>query len=184
MAARYRLTAWRRVANGLMRGLLRWGLAPRHTYLLTVRGRRSGQPHATPVTLVEEGQERWLVAPYGEVGWVRNARAAGAVTLTRGRRVEIVAIRELGPTEAAPVLKRYVTSVPITRPFFDVTPESHLGAFGAEAARHRSFACCHAHSNRGSGRVTHAPTNTGTEISLRTARVTEVRKRSRTGWCP
>jgi hypothetical protein len=40
------------------------------------------------------------------------------VTLTRGRRVETVAIRELRPTEAAPVLKRYVTSVPITRPFF------------------------------------------------------------------
>ena len=59
------------------------------------------------------GQERWLVAPYGEVGWVRNARPA----LTRGRRVETVAIRELRPTEAAPVLKRYVTSVPITRPF-------------------------------------------------------------------
>ena len=98
MAAAYCLTAWRRVANWLMRGLLRWGLAPRHTYLLTVRGRKSGQPHATPVTLVEEGQERWLVAPYGEVGWVRNARAAGAVTLTRGRRVEIVVIRELGPT--------------------------------------------------------------------------------------
>jgi F420H(2)-dependent quinone reductase len=67
MVVRYRLTAWRRAANSLMRGLLRWGLAPRHTYLLTVLGRRSGRPQATPVTLVEEGQERWLVAPYGEV---------------------------------------------------------------------------------------------------------------------
>jgi hypothetical protein len=110
------------------------------THVSAHRARPEEWPaHATPVTLVEEGQERWLVAPYGEVGWVRNARAAGAVTLTRGRRLEIVAIRELGPTEAAPVLKRYVTSVPITRPFFDVTPESHLGAFEAEAARHPVF---------------------------------------------
>lgn len=139
MAARYRLTAWRRVANCLMRGLLRWGLAPPHTYLLTVRGRRSGRPHTTPVTLVEEEQERWLVAPYGEVGWVRNARATGSVTLTRGLRVETVVIRELEPTEAAPVLKRYITRVPITRSFFDATPESDLRAFEAEAARHPVF---------------------------------------------
>jgi deazaflavin-dependent oxidoreductase (nitroreductase family) len=139
MAARYRLTARRRVANWLMRGLLRWGLAPRHTYLLTVRGRRSGRSHTTPVTLVEEGHERWLVAPYGDVGWVRNARAAGAVTLTRGLQVEAVAIRELGPVEAAPVLKRYITTVPITRPFFDVTPESDLGEFETEAPRHPVF---------------------------------------------
>ena len=139
MAARYRLTAWRRVANWLMRGLLRWGLAPPHTYLLTVPGRRSGQAYATPVTLVEDGRERWLVAPYGEVGWVQNARAAGSVTLTRGLRVETVAIRELGPVEAAPVLKRYITTVPITRPFFDVTPESDLGEFETEAPRHPVF---------------------------------------------
>jgi deazaflavin-dependent oxidoreductase (nitroreductase family) len=122
-----------------MRGLLRWGLAPPQTYLLTVPGRRSGRPQTTPVTLVEVGQERWLVAPYGEVGWVRNARAAGWVTLTRGLRVEMMAIRELEPIEAAPVLKRYIARVPITRPFFDVTPGSDLGAFEAEAARHPVF---------------------------------------------
>jgi hypothetical protein len=29
---------------------------------------------------------RWLVAAYGPGNWVRNARAAGEVTLSRGRR--------------------------------------------------------------------------------------------------
>ena len=66
-------------------------------------------------------RHRWLVAPYGDVAWVRSARAAGRVTLTRGRRAETVPIRELEPAEAAPVLQRYVTRVPITRPYFDVT---------------------------------------------------------------
>jgi deazaflavin-dependent oxidoreductase (nitroreductase family) len=139
MAATYRLSRGRRFVNVLVRILLRWDLGPRHTYLLTVRGRKSGRLVSTPVTLVEEGGLRWLVAPYGEVGWVRNARAAGEVTLRRGRRSETVVVFELDPAEAAPVLKRYVTEVPITRPFFDVTPESDLGAFASEAARHPVF---------------------------------------------
>jgi deazaflavin-dependent oxidoreductase (nitroreductase family) len=139
MAATYRLSGWRRLLNGLVRTLLRVGLGPRHTYLLTVRSRRSGTPYATPVTLVEEGTNRWLVAPYGEVAWVRNARAAGQVTLSRGRRSETVARVELGPAEAAPILKQYVTEVPITRPFFDARPDSPPEAFVAEAPRHPVF---------------------------------------------
>jgi deazaflavin-dependent oxidoreductase (nitroreductase family) len=140
MARAYRLSLWRRAVNVLVRALLRVGLGPPHTYLLTVPGRRSGRIYSTPVTLVEEeGGLRWLVAPYGEVAWVRNARAAGEVALRRGRRVEPVAIFELAPQEAAPVLKRYLTDVPITRPFFDVTPASALPAFAAEAPRHPVF---------------------------------------------
>jgi deazaflavin-dependent oxidoreductase (nitroreductase family) len=122
MTLRYRLGLWRRILNHLVRALLRVGLGRRHTYLLTVRGRRSGRLYSTLVTLVEEDGRRWLVAPYGEVSWVRNARAAGQVTLSRGRHSETVAIVELGPAESAPVLKRYVTEVPITRLFFDAGP--------------------------------------------------------------
>jgi deazaflavin-dependent oxidoreductase (nitroreductase family) len=140
VAATYRLGPGRRAANRLVRLLLRLGLMPGPTYLLTVRGRRTGRPTSTPVTLVEEGGHRWLVAPYGDVGWVRNARAAGQVTLSRGARSETVSIRELPPAEAAPVLQRYVTRVPITRPYFDARPDSPLAAFAAEAPRHPVFA--------------------------------------------
>jgi deazaflavin-dependent oxidoreductase (nitroreductase family) len=139
MAARYRLSLWRRLLNQLVRAFLRAGLGPRHTYLLTVRGRRTGQPYSTPVRLVEEHGPRWLVAPYGEVGWVHNARAAGRVTLSRGRHTETVEIIEVGPEEAAPVLKRYVTEVSITRPYFDARPDSPLDAFRAEVPRHPVF---------------------------------------------
>ena len=139
MADTYRLGLGRRAANRLVRLLLRLGLLPGPTYLLIVRGRRTGRPISTPVTLVEEGGSRWLVAPYGDVGWVRNARAAGQVTLSRGSRSETLPIRELGPAEAAPVLQRYVTRVPITRPYFDARPESPITAFEAEAPRHPVF---------------------------------------------
>ena len=139
MAATYRLSLWRRVVNALVMALLRWGLGPHHTYLLTVRGRKSGRLYSTPVTLVEQRGQRWLVAPYGEVAWVRNARATRQVTLSRGAQSKTVAIVELRPEEAAPILKQYLTQVPITRPFFDVTPESPLDAFATEAPRHPVF---------------------------------------------
>jgi deazaflavin-dependent oxidoreductase (nitroreductase family) len=139
VAATYRLGIWRRLANVLVRGMLGLGFAPPRTYLLTVRGRRTGQPRSTPVTLVEERGRRWLVAPYGEVGWVKNARAAGQITLSRGRRSETVTITEVGLDEAAPILKAYVRNVPITRPFFDARPDADLAAFKDEALRHPVF---------------------------------------------
>ena len=140
MASTYRLTPSRRAANRLVRLLLKLGLMPGPTYLLTVPGRRTGRPLSTPVTLVEQGGARWLVAPYGDVAWVRSARAAGQITLSRGRRSETVPIRELGPAEAAPVLQRYITRVPITRPYFDARPDSPLSDFISEAPRHPVFA--------------------------------------------
>ena len=140
MAAQYERGLTRRAVNRLVRLLLRLGTGPAGTYLLTVAGRRSGVPRSTPVTLVEEGGRRWLVAPYGVVAWVRNLRATGRASLSRGGRTEEIAVREVGVEEAAPVLKIYVTRVPITRPFFDVGPESDLAAFRAEASRHPVFA--------------------------------------------
>jgi len=139
MASTYRLTPSRRAANRLVRLLLKLGLMPGPTYLLTVPGRRTGRPLSTPITLVEDGNTRWLVAPYGDVAWVRNARAAGQITLSRGKRSETLPIRELPSTEAAPVLQRYITRVPITRPYFDAKPDSPLAAFITEAPRHPVF---------------------------------------------
>ena len=139
MARTYRLTPGRRIVNRISRAFTRLGIGPKTYYLLTVTGRRSGLPHSTPVTLVEERGSRWLVAPYGEVAWVRNARAAGRVTLSRGRSSQVVSISELRPAESAPVLKAYLTNVAVTRPYFDAGPDSPLEAFEAEAGQHPVF---------------------------------------------
>lgn len=133
------MTAADRLNNRLFTTLLRLGIATPGLYLLTVRGRRSGQLHATPVLVISQGPQRWLVAPYGAVNWVRNARAVGQVTLSRGRRSETVTVRELGPQESAPVLQAYARRVRVARPYFDATPTSPLSAFAAEAARHPVF---------------------------------------------
>jgi deazaflavin-dependent oxidoreductase (nitroreductase family) len=139
VARTYRLTMGRKALNRLVRILNALGVGSDCDCLLTVPGRKSGIPRTTPVTLVRDGAQRWLVAPYGEVEWVKNARAAGRVALRRGRNSETVSIAELGPVDSAPVLQAYLAKVAVTRPFFDVTPASPLDAFAAEAPRHPVF---------------------------------------------
>jgi deazaflavin-dependent oxidoreductase (nitroreductase family) len=128
-----------RIGDALITTLLRAGVNMGTTSLLTVRGRKSGQPHTVPLTLIEQDGERWLVAPYGVVQWVRNIRAAGTATLTRGRRSEVISVTELPAREAAPVLKQYLLQVRVVRPYFDVTRDSPLEAFELEAPRHPVF---------------------------------------------
>jgi deazaflavin-dependent oxidoreductase (nitroreductase family) len=146
VARPYRRTAPRRAIDSAVKPLTRLGLAGRHTYILAVCGRKTGKRYETPVTLIENG-ERWLVAPYGDVAWVRNARAAGEVELTRARRTETLRIQEVPPEQAAPVLRRYLKGVPVVRPFFDATSESPIEDFVREAPNHPVFrlAGCEAH---------------------------------------
>ncbi len=140
MAKTYQVTAATRIVNGLMQTLIGLGIGPKELYMLTVKGRKSGKPRSTPVTLVIEGERRWLVSPYGMVNWAYNVRAAGRATLTQGRRTETVELTELVPEESAPILKRYLTDVAIVRPYFDVQPDSPLEAFIAAAPHHPVFA--------------------------------------------
>lgn len=129
-----------RMEVALLTALLHAGVKLGTTSLLTVRGRKSGQPHTVLVVLVEQGGERWLVAPYGVVQWVRNIRAAGTATLTRGRRSEAISVTELEAKEAAPILKQYLSHVSGgVRSYFDATKDSPLEAFEREAARHPVF---------------------------------------------
>lgn len=130
---------WFRLENRILKIALRTGLKLGTTYILTVKGRKTGALHSTPVVLVETNGERYLVAPYGPVNWVRNARAAGAVTLSRGGNSETLHIEELEPEESAPVLKQYVAIAPATRSCFAARPESSVRDFIAEAPRHPVF---------------------------------------------
>ena len=135
----FHMTTARRVNDRLMRPLIRLGVVP-GTYLLTVRGRNSGVPHSNPVTLVDgDDGQRWPDAPYGVVGWVRNARAAGRVTLARRGHAEEYTLREVSPDEAGPVLKRYVSLAKVTRPYFRARPDAPAAEFAAEADRHPVF---------------------------------------------
>jgi len=139
MSKTYQVTPAVRFANRMLRLMMRLNVAPKGYYLLTVQGRKSGKRYSTPVALVEQGSQRWLVSPYGEVAWLRNARAVGQITLSRGGKSETLKLIEQGPEASAPILKKYITLESIVRPYFDVRPDSPLEAFVAEAPRHPVF---------------------------------------------
>ena len=128
----------RHVENTIMSALVRAGLVPR-SYLLTTQGRKTGRARTNPVVPVEHGGRRWLVAPYGPVSWVHNARATGRVSLARRRNTRDYTVREVPPDEAGPVLTQYVRIARATRPYFQATKDSPVAEFAAEADRHPVF---------------------------------------------
>jgi deazaflavin-dependent oxidoreductase (nitroreductase family) len=67
--------------------------------LVTIRGRTSGLPRTNPVAIIGSEGRRWIWAPWGEVHWVRNLRAAGRATITIRRREEEVRATELNAQE-------------------------------------------------------------------------------------
>jgi deazaflavin-dependent oxidoreductase (nitroreductase family) len=139
MATSYRLGRTRRLINAVVTPLVRFGLAGRNTYILTAEGRTSGRRYSTPVTLVVDGEGRWLVAPYGERNWVKNVRAAGWVELSRAGTTERLDVSELEAAEAGPILRKYLRKYRLTSPFFDAKANAPVEAFIAEAPRHPVF---------------------------------------------
>jgi len=100
-----RVPAWVPFFNVIARPLLAAGVPMGPDVLLTVRGRRSGLPRSTPMSICENGGRRGIISPFGEVNWVRNLRAAGRATITVGRRTENVIAVELDQVDAAAFIR-------------------------------------------------------------------------------
>ena len=91
---------WRvRFFSRILKFLLVAGIPLGFNRLVTIRGRKSGLPRTTPLAIIEVGGRRWVWAPWGEVQWVRNLRAAGRATIAVRGRTEEVNATELDPTE-------------------------------------------------------------------------------------
>jgi len=135
---RFRMTPLRRLGDKIMPVPVKLGLIP-HTYMLTTRGRKTGKPRSHPVTLVEQDGRRWLVAPYGPVAWVHNARAAGTVRITRRSEDREFAVREVGAEEAGPILKQYLKITGPPKAYFHAGADSPVAEFVAEAPDHPVF---------------------------------------------
>ena len=136
--------------NPLVGRLLGLGLpmGPRRTpmVLLTIKGRKSGQPHTTPVNVFHRGDRDFVFGTFGETNWVLNLRTAGEAILTeRGQHVPVEAV-ELSVEDGAPVLRELLE--PLLRTplasrvlprFYRVTSGAPLADYEAEARRHPIF---------------------------------------------
>lgn len=86
---------WVTLFTPVAKFLLTAGLPLGFNGLITIRGRKSGVPRTTPVAIIEVSGRRWVWAPWGDVHWVRNLRAAGRATISVRRRNEEVRATEL-----------------------------------------------------------------------------------------
>src|SRR5215472_8333192 len=87
-----------RLFSPILKFLLVAGLPMGFNGLVTIRGRKSGLPRTTALAIIAVGGRRWVWAPWGEVQWVRNLRAAGSATITVRHQTEQVRATELDPT--------------------------------------------------------------------------------------
>jgi deazaflavin-dependent oxidoreductase (nitroreductase family) len=103
--------------NPIARFLMAAGVPLGFNGLITIRGRKSGLPRTTPVAIIEVSGRRWVWAPWGDVQWVRNLRAAGRATITERRRKEEVRTTELDRTQRVGFLRDVLGPVARGIPF-------------------------------------------------------------------
>lgn len=136
MAKVYRVGRSTRLINRLFLRMTQLGLGAPYRYILTVRGRKTGQIRSTPVDTIDFGGSRWLVAGYGPSNWVENARAAQKVTLSRAGRSETYTVEDVPASDAVPVLRDYMRQIRVTRAYFDAKPDDPDEAIAIELLRH------------------------------------------------
>jgi len=129
-----------RIFNRLFAIAIGFGVGLGHNYVVEVRGRKSGRIFSTPIDLLEAGGRRYLVAPRGDTNWVRNARAAGRVTLRKGHQSDDFAVREVGPAERPELLKAYLDRFALTvQRYFPIPRGSPASEFAPIAERYPVF---------------------------------------------
>lgn len=154
MPKQYRAGALVRFNNAVMRALVRTGPRIGTFAILIVRGRKSGRLIETPLVVFPYDGNRYLIAAYGVVNWVRNLRAAGGQAWLRsGRHTEKIIAVELPAEQAAPILQASLRTGPpgiprlivgvyrrfFVLPYLDVDINAAREEFERAAVSHRVF---------------------------------------------
>ena len=103
---------WLKPMNKVLMAATRIGIIKDGPMVLTVTGRKSGQPRSTPITPFEVDGRRYVVGGFPGADWVRNAQANPDAELTQGKVRERVRMVELSAEEARPLLRQFPVLVP------------------------------------------------------------------------
>jgi deazaflavin-dependent oxidoreductase (nitroreductase family) len=119
-----------KIFNRVFGFLVGIGLGFSYNYLLQVRGRKSGKLYSTPIDLLQKDGKRFLVAPRGRTQWVRNAEAAGEVTLKKGSSRQRFRLGIVADAEKPELIKAYLdTFKSEVQRYFPVAAGSPVEAF-------------------------------------------------------
>src|SRR5215204_1110814 len=89
-----------RLPGPIVRRLLAGGFQIGPNWLLTCRGRVSGEPRTEALALMEIDGHKYVIGTFGDTNWCRNLRTTPEAEISLGNRHELVRARELTPSEA------------------------------------------------------------------------------------
>jgi hypothetical protein len=99
--------------NRVLLTLKRLGIGMRELPVLTLPGRRSGQPRRTPVSVLDFEGGRYLLCGYPTAEWPRNARANGNRGSINVNGVdEAIRLVELDEPDALRILRAWPVQIP------------------------------------------------------------------------
>lgn len=90
--------------NAIVIALQKIGIVFGPLQILTVTGRKSGEPRTTPIAVQQIDGSKYVWQAYPRAAWVANVRAADTVTLTRGRHSRAAKFIEIPLSERGPIL--------------------------------------------------------------------------------
>lgn len=123
--------------NKVMMWMAGRGLSRVH--VLTTTGRRTGKSRSVPISPISVDGVEYLVAPYGSVAWVQNARANPKATLTRGKGNRSVSLGEIKGDDAAPVIDAYYRRESYARRYMDVPASPTVDDFAERSEQFPVF---------------------------------------------
>ena len=129
-----------RFFNNFWGFLVKLGIGLPSSFLLEVRGRKSGRTYSIPVNLLEYGGKKYLVAPRGDTQWVRNVAVSGSAVLKKGTRREEIRLSAIPDREKPDILKSYLDSYKMTvQRFFPMPSGSPRESFEPFVSKYPVF---------------------------------------------
>lgn len=131
----YEVTTGKRVISWLMAQMARLGIG--NFAVLTTRGRKSGQHRDVTVSPIADNEGRYIVSPYGESGWVLNARANPIATL-KYRGSDTIRLVEVTGNKPE-LVKAYYEREGFARQFMEVPGDATVDDFASAPERFPVF---------------------------------------------